>query len=64
MPIYRFCRIDDRNREIESFVVEAIDDDGAIAEAIRLDHAHFIDIWLGTRMISRVCPRNRGSHSN
>jgi len=43
-------------------IIEAIDfpdgkdDEAAIAEAIRIDHAASVEVWCGERLIARVDP--------
>jgi hypothetical protein len=64
MPAYRLQRLDDHYRLIEETDVSATDDQDAIAQAIALDDACFVDIWRGEEMVSRVCPGERRHRSS
>jgi hypothetical protein len=56
MPFYRLYRLDavDHIKSVEQF--RGKDDEAAIAEAVRLDHAAVIEIWTGKRKVARVDP--------
>jgi hypothetical protein len=57
VPEYRLYRLRADDSIIEPINLVVPDDDAAIAEAIRIDHAAYIEIWSGTRLVSRVAPK-------
>jgi hypothetical protein len=57
MPDYRLYRLRTDNSIIEPIDIHVPDDETAISEAIRIDHAAYIEIWCGARMVSRVAPK-------
>lgn len=56
MPLYRLYRLHADNSIIDRLDVDAPDDNAAIDEAIRIDHATIIEIWCEARLVSRVAP--------
>lgn len=58
MPDYRLYRLNELNRIIQAVEYSGVDDDAAVAEAIRIDHAAVVEIWCGWRLVSRVDPAN------
>lgn len=56
MPQYRLYRLNDQDKIIDAITIEEDDDDAAIAAALRIDHAPFIEIWCGANMVTRVAP--------
>lgn len=59
MPEYCLYRLHADNHVMDRIDIDESDDDAAIAEAIRMDHAHCIEIWCEKRMVLRVSPRIR-----
>ena len=56
MPLYRLYRLNEDNRILDRVDLDTLNDGAAISEAIRLDHAAYIEIWNDSRMVSRVAP--------
>jgi hypothetical protein len=56
MQSYRLYRLDANNRIMNVTMFEGPDDQAAIAEAVRLDHANSIEIWCGPRKVGLVDP--------
>lgn len=56
MPLYRRYRLNEDNRIHDRVDLDTPNDEAAISEAIRLDHAAYIEIWNDSRMVSRVAP--------
>ena len=59
VPLYRLYRLSDDNRIRDRVDLDAPNDENAIKEAIRIDHAAYIEIWCDSRMVSRVAPGAR-----
>jgi hypothetical protein len=57
MPEFRLYRLRADNSVIDRVDFIGPDDAAATAEAIRIDHAEYIEIWNGSRMVSRVAPK-------
>lgn len=56
MPDYRLERMTLAGGIFQTLDIVADDDKHAVAEAVRLDHAPFVEIWSGARLVSRVAP--------
>jgi hypothetical protein len=55
MPEYRLYRLNASGRLLGPSVdIDVLDDAAAIAKAIEADHAFIIEVWLGSRLVSRV----------
>lgn len=59
MPGYRLYRLDEANHIKDVIHFEGPDDNAAIAEAIKVDHAAGIEIWNGPRKVALVDPERR-----
>jgi hypothetical protein len=58
MPNYRLYRLDTNDRIMDALEFEGPNDDAAVAEAVRVDHAAVIEIWSGARKVGSVDPSN------
>jgi hypothetical protein len=56
MSEYRLYRLRDDNSIIEAINIVVPDDRAAIEKAIEIDHAAYVEIWCGSRIVSRVAP--------
>lgn len=61
MAHYRLYRLGSDDSIFEGDDLDASDDAAAIAEAVLIHYAAYIEIWCGTRMVSRVAPANERS---
>jgi hypothetical protein len=59
MPEYRLYRLDEAGHIKGVIGFDGPDDDAAIAEAIRVDHAANIEIWAGARKVALIDPERR-----
>jgi len=57
MVHYRLYRLRTNNSIIDALDIDAHDDEAAMAKAVEIDHAPLIEVWCGTRMVSRVAPQ-------
>ena len=57
MQSYRLYRLTESNSVIDAMDFEGPDDQAAICEAVRIDHAKVTEIWCGPRFVSRVKPK-------
>lgn len=60
MAEYRLYRMNSLNKIIDELTFHGDDDEQAIAEAVRVEHAEHIEIWSGARMVCRVAPTADG----
>ncbi len=56
MPFYRLYFLDRLGRIGRAEPVEALTDEAACAEAVRLDHGYVVEVWQGARLIQAVRP--------
>jgi hypothetical protein len=57
MPEYRLYRLSETGRLMAPAVgIDVPNDAAAIAKAIEIDHAYVIEVWAGSRLVSRVDP--------
>jgi hypothetical protein len=56
MRNYRLYFLDVNDRIIRAEIVSGADDTAAVAAAVERDHAHFIEMWEGTRRVGSVDP--------
>lgn len=56
MPEYRLYRLHVDDSVFDRVDYIGPDDAAAIAEAIRIDHAEYVEIWNGVRKVTRVAP--------
>ena len=58
MREYRLYRLREDKSVIDRIDFIGPDDAAAATEAIRIDHANFIEIWNGSQLVTRVAPRS------
>ncbi|MDO7843574.1 hypothetical protein [Sphingomonas immobilis] len=66
MPDYRLRRLRGDGVPFDGIAFTSASDKATIAEAIRIDHADYVEVWRDDRIVSRVAPakiRNRPSAS-
>jgi hypothetical protein len=59
MPHYRLYRLHVNNYIMQALDFDGADDEAAVDEAIRIDHAAIVEIWCGVRRVARVEPDTR-----
>ena len=60
MPKYRFYCLDSKERVVRSpMVLEYPDDASSIDEAMQRLNRHIIEVWLQTRLVARLEPRDK-----
>jgi hypothetical protein len=59
MPEFRLYRLRADDSIINCVEFTGPDDAAATAEAIRIDHSDHIEIWNGSRKVSRVAPKDK-----
>lgn len=56
MPYFRLYRIGRDGRILDAITIEAQDETAAVSAAIAYDHAPWVEIWSGHRLVARVDP--------